>query len=420
MVKTSHLRRMARAAAWAPAAVWAYLLAGHGRSWSTVTPFPSLPSPGPTTWPSVAVIIPARDEAAILPKTLPSVLAQGYPGRARVVLVDDQSSDGTATLARQLAAARGGRGLGLAIVDGKPAPAGWAGKPWAMAQGVELAMAAPAPPEWLLFTDADIFHPPSGLRDLVGAALADRRACVSLMARLSTGSGWERLLMPAFVYFFAQIYPLRWVNDPHRRTAAAAGGCMLVDADALKAVGGIDAIAAATIDDVALAKALKGGGYDIWLGLAGDGTHTSDGTGPPALESRRPYRGLADIWEMVARNAYTQLRHSPVVLAGTVAALSSIYLAPPLLAVGGWVARKPSLAAAGLGAWTAMTVTYVPMARYYRVPVASAVVLPFTAALYMAMTLSSARRYRARGGVPWKGRTGPAAPGDGHRHAKLV
>jgi hopene-associated glycosyltransferase HpnB len=336
------------------------------------------------------------------------------------VLVDDQSSDGTAALARQLAAARGGWGLGLTIVDGRPAPAGWAGKPWAMAQGVERAMAAPAPPEWLLFTDADIYHPPTGLHDLVGAALADRRACVSLMARLSTGSGWERLLMPAFVYFFAQIYPFRRVNDPHRRTAAAAGGCMLVDAEALGTVGGIDAIAAATIDDVALAQALKGAGYDIWLGLAGDGTHTTDGREPPAVESRRRYLGLADIWEMVARNAYTQLRHSPAVLAGTVAGLSSIYLVPPLLAVGGLAARKPSLVAAGLGAWMAMTATYVPMARYYRVPVASAFVLPFTASLYMAMTLSSARRYRAGGGVPWKGRTGPAAPGDRRRHAKLV
>jgi hopene-associated glycosyltransferase HpnB len=272
-----------------------------------------------------------------------------------------------------------------------------------MAQGVDRALSGPGGPQWILFTDADIHHPPSSLRDLVAAAGAGRRASVSVMARLSTRTRWEQLLMPAFVYFFAQIYPFSWVNDPLRRTAAAAGGCLLVDVEALRTVGGIKAIAASTIDDVALARALKGAGFAIWLGLAGDGSLSV----APAIESRRSYPRLADIWEMVARSAYTQLRHNPAALAGTVAGLSAIYLAPPVLAVKGLVTGRPSLAVAGLAAWTAMAATYLPMARYYRAPAAAAVALPVTASLYMAMTLSSARRHYS-GGVAWKGR--PVTP----------
>lgn len=401
--KPGRKRRLAQSAPWVPAAAWAYLSVARGRFWSTTTRLPSPRPPAPGQWPPVAVIIPARDEAALLPHTLPSVLAQDYPGRARVVLVDDQSTDGTPTLARALAAQE--HGLGLSIVEGEPRPPGWAGKPWAMAQGVKHALTAPDGPEWLLFTDADIHHPPYSVQDLVAAALAGRRACMSVMARLSTGSGWERLLMPAFVYFFAQIYPFSWVNDESRRTAAAAGGCMLVEVEALHKAGGIDAIAAATIDDVALAKALKGTGANIWLGLAGEPNKAGTYPGVPKVESRRSYPALADIWEMVARNAYTQLGHSPVTLAGTVAALCSIYLAPPVLTMAGLATRRPSMAVAGLSAWTAMTATYLPMVRYCQAPPVAALALPFTASLYMAMTLSSAHRHRT-GGVPWKGRPG--------------
>jgi hopene-associated glycosyltransferase HpnB len=415
---------------WLPAAIWAYLAFGRGRFWSAKASLPDLPAPSPNPgggngqgarpptppWPPVAVIVPARDEAALLPSTLPSLLAQDYPGQVHVVLVDDQSSDGTAAVARALAAERAGEGPALTVVTGAPRPAGWAGKPWAMAQGVEVATNADAPEggaEWLLFTDADISHPPSSLRRLVAAALQSQRECVSLMAYLSASTGWERMLMPAFVYFFAQIYPFRWVNDEHRRTAAGAGGCMLVQAQALRQVGGISAIASATIDDVALARALKRSGFDIWLSLAG--SEANDGA--PRVESRRNYPRLADVWEMVARSAYTQLHYNPVLLAGTVAALSSVYLAPPLLAVAGLATRRPATAAAGIGAWTAMTATYLPIVRYYRAPLASAPALPFTSLLYMAMTLSSARRH-GRGGVAWKGRTTTCGPARGRSKAR--
>jgi hopene-associated glycosyltransferase HpnB len=356
----------------------------------------------------VAVIVPARDEAAMLPETLPSLLAQDYPGPAWVVLVDDQSTDGTAPVARELAAAASG-GLALRVVEGGPRPDGWAGKPWAMAQGVRHALSAPERPEWFLFTDADIRHSPSSLRQLVGGALGTGRASVSLMARLSVESFWERLLMPAFVYFFAQIYPFPWVNDSSRRTAAAAGGCLLVEAAALERAGGVEAIAASSIDDVALAKALKKTGASIWLGLAEGGTDHDGGARPdggPSVESLRRYPDLADTWDMVARSAYIQLGCHPLALAGALAGLGLVYISPPVLAVVGAAARRPRLAAAGATAWAAMALSYLPMARYYRVAPATAVALPFTASLYAAMTVSSAWRFH-RGRLAWKGR-GPA------------
>lgn len=395
MTKTRYLRPLTRLLAWAPAASWAYLLAGRGQFWSARRALP--PAGEPAEWPRATVVVPARDEAAVLPRTLPSLLAQDYPGEASVVLVDDRSSDGTAAVARALAAGR--PRLALTVVEGAPPPRGWAGKPWALAQGAERAMRVAEPPEWLLFTDADIAHPPYSLRQLVAAALASGKAAISLMARLSAESRWERLAMPAFVYFFAQIYPFSWVNDPHRRTAAAAGGCLLVRADALAGAGGLQRVANATIDDVALAKALKGAGYDIWLGLAGTGAAGE----APEVRSLRSYPRLADVWEMVARNAYTELGHSPAALVGALTGLSCVYLAPPLLAIGGAVRTNRSVAAAGALAWAAMAASYLPTLRYYRVHPAGAPALPVTCALYMAMTLDSARRHRA-GTKTWKGR----------------
>jgi hopene-associated glycosyltransferase HpnB len=390
----TRLKRTDLAAA-VPTAIWGWLIVAHGRYWSARTGLPT-PTGPPAQWPAVAVIVPARNESGLLPATLPSLLAQDYPGHVRVVLVDDMSTDGTSSVARSVGA--NALRAPLDIVSGSPRPAGWAGKPWAMAQGTQHAFNQAPPPEWLLFTDADIRHSPSSLRQLVAAALSDRRDAVSLMARLHTSTAWEKLLMPAFVYFFAQLYPFSWVNRREGRTAAAAGGCLLVRAGALRAAGGVEAVAGRTIDDVALAKALKRSGQSVWLGLSG-------GPGAPEVESLRSYPRLADIWEMVARSAYTQLRDNPLALAGTVAALSSIYLAPPLLAICGTALRRPWPALAGLAAWTAMTATYMPIVRYYGGSPASALALPLTASLYGAMTIDSARRHR-KGGVAWKGRRG--------------
>jgi hopene-associated glycosyltransferase HpnB len=363
-------------------AAWVYLLAGHGMFWRTDQLLPA--EPVPAAWPDVVAVIPARNEAAILPQTLPTLLTQEYQGQLTVLLVDDESSDGTADVAAALGAARPGR---LRVIAGQPAPAGWAGKVWAMAQGLRAAGGA----ELVLFTDADIAYAPGALSALVRAA--GGRALVSQMALLRTDATAERLLIPAFVYFFAQLFPFRRVNKRGKRTAAAAGGCMLVRRRALEAAGGLGPIRGARIDDVALGALLKSAGGDCWLGFSAD------------VVSRRPYSGVAEIWDMVARSAYTQLRYSPVVLAGTVAGMAILYLLPAAAALAGLVLLSGWLCVAGFGAWVIMSVTYVPVLRLYRLSPVRAVCLPVIGALYTAMTISSASRYYAGQGGEWKGRT---------------
>jgi hopene-associated glycosyltransferase HpnB len=356
-------------------AIWAFLALCHGRFWSTAVRLPAAAEP--RAWPSVAAIVPARDEAEVLPGTLAALLGQRYPGPFRVVVVDDASSDATAELAAS---------AGAEVVPGSGPPAGWSGKVAAMAAGVSAA----GEPDYLLFTDADVEHPSDAVRRLVCAARAERLALTSLMVRLRTDTGWERLLVPAFVYFFAQLYPFRRVNRPGR-TAAAAGGCMLVDRTALAAAGGLAAIRAAVIDDVALARTLKPHGR-IWLGLA---------TGSRSV---RAYPRLAELWRMVARSAYTQLRYSPLLLLATVLGLLVVYLLPPILVLAGAATGAPVAALLGAAAWAIMTSTYVPMLRFYRLAPVRAVLLPAVALLYAAMTLDSARRHRAGRGAEWKGR----------------
>jgi hopene-associated glycosyltransferase HpnB len=398
-------------------AAWVYLLAGHGGFWRTDVRLPGrADGPDPARWPSVVAVVPARDEAAILPETLPGLLAQGYPGVFSVVLVDDASTDGTGEVAAALgeAASRDGSapsgcgvsrgdavtpraGTMLRVVTGRPPPAGWAGKVWAMAQGV----AAAGECGYLLFTDADIVVEPGTLTGLVRAAVADDRALVSQMALLRTGTGWERWIVPAFVYFFAQLYPFRRVGRPRAKTAAAAGGCMLVRREVLAAAGGLERIAGARIDDVALARLLKRGPARArcWLGFT------------TCVRSRRPYPGLGGLWDMIARSAYTQLRYSPALLAGTVAALCWLYLLPPVATLAGLAAAVAGggpaawwCAGAGLAGWGTMTVTYRPVLRLYGLSPLRAPCLPLIALLYAAMTVDSARRHRAGRGGEWKGR----------------
>ncbi len=343
----------------------------------------------------------------MLPVTLPALLAQDYPGEFRVVLVDDGSQDGTAEIAAELGAkaARDG-GAPLTVVAGQPRPDGWAGKVWAMAQGVAAstraaaARAADTDP-YLLFTDADIEFGPGALRDLVAAAERDDRAVVSQMALLRAETTWERQIVPAFVYFFAQLYPFRKASDPRSRTAAGAGGCMLVSAVALDKAGGLERIRGALIDDVALATLLKRAGNRCWLGLT------------TKVRSVRPYPRLASLWHMIARSAYTQLRYSPVVLAGTIAGLLLLYAAPPAGAIA-WLAVTASgghggsataiAGAAGLTGWALMSVSYVPMLRFYRLSPLRAPALPLIAMLYAAMTADSARRHYCGRAVSWRGR----------------
>lgn len=368
-------------------AAWLWLLLGQGFFWRTDLRLP--PRREPDVWPSVCVVVPARDEAAVLPESLPSLLAQDYPGRAEIFLVDDGSSDGTGTLARSLADRYGG----LPLTVGSPGepPPGWTGKLWAVRHGIGLARARA--PRYLLLTDADIAHEPDSLRELVAAAETAGFDLVSQMARLRVASMWERLVVPAFVYFFAQLYPFRRIAKKGSRTAAAAGGCVLLSTSAAERAKIPDSIRHAVIDDVTLARAVKRSGGRIWLGLA------------ERVDSVRPYPGLGDLWRMVSRSAYAQLRHNPLILLGTVLGLALIYLFPPVALLGGLATGSAVPAVLGGVAWLVMTATYIPMLRYYRQTLWLAPLLPFTALLYLLMTVDSAvQHYRGRGAA-WKGRT---------------
>ncbi|MFI6206223.1 glycosyltransferase [Streptomyces sp. NPDC051041] len=386
MGQTAHVSAVVWTAAVSLAA-WLWLLLCRGMFWRTDVGLPPRREPG--GWPPVCVVVPARDEAAVLPGTLPTLLAQDYPGRAEVFLIDDGSSDGTGRLARELARRHGG--LPLTVDSPGEPPAGWTGKLWAVRRGIALARARS--PEYLLLTDADIAHAPDSLRQLVAAARTGGFDLVSQMARLRTRSGWERLLVPAFVYFFAQLYPFRLIARETARTAAAAGGCVLLRAETAERARIPDAVRGAVIDDVALARAVKDGGGRIWLGLA------------DRVDSVRPCPRLRDLWRMVSRSAYAQLRHSPVVLAGTVAGLALVYLVPPLAVCAGVVTGGAAAAAVGGLAWLVMAGTYLPMLRHYRQPPWLAPLLPFTALLYLLMTVDSAVRHHRGRGAAWKGRT---------------
>ncbi|MFF3860243.1 glycosyltransferase [Streptomyces sp. NPDC002209] len=377
-------------AACASLAVWIWLTFAQGMFWRTDVRLP--PRSAPARWPSVAIVVPARDEAGVLRCSLPSLLAQDYPGEAEVILVDDGSTDGTGALALRLA--REQPGLPLTVVSpGDPEP-GWTGKLWALRHGIALARTAHATePDYLLLTDADIAHEPDSLRELVAAATTAGLDLVSLMARLRVVSLWERLVVPAFVYFFAQLYPFRRINRPTGRTAAAAGGCVLLRTEAAVRAGVPESIRHAVIDDVSLARAVRRSGGRIWLGLA------------ERVDSVRPYPALADLWRMISRSAYAQLRHRPLLLAGTVAGLVLVYLVPPVALLAGLATGHVAAAWAGALAWLLMAGTYLPMLRYYRQPAVLAPLLPLTALLYLLMTVDSAvQHYRGRGAA-WKGRT---------------
>jgi hopene-associated glycosyltransferase HpnB len=386
------------------AAAWVYLVTAHGGFWRTGQRLPprrtATTTAGHDQWPAVVAVVPARNEADSLPGTLPALLAQDYPGEFRVFLVDDGSDDGTGGVAAELGekAARDG-GAPLTIVDGRPRPDGWAGKVWAMAQGLAAAVDADSP-AYVLFTDADIAWGPTALRDLVRAAEDDDRALVSQMALLRAETAWERVIVPAFVYFFAQLYPFKKVNDPKSQTRAAAGGCMLIAAEALEKAGGLEPMRGALIDDVALGTLLKKDGNRIWLGLATD------------IRSDRPYPSLGSLWHMIARSAYVQLRYNPLLLAGTLIGLLLLYAVPPAgviaaliaAAAGATGAAAAVTGIAGLLGWALMTASYGPMLRFYRLSPLRAPALPLIALMYAAMTADSARRHYSGRAVSWRGR----------------
>jgi hopene-associated glycosyltransferase HpnB len=361
-------------------AIWVYLLVFRGGFWR-VQPEPASGAPPPR---SVVAVVPARDEAEVISRAIGSLLAQRYSGAFRIVLVDDHSSDGTAAIASADAEGAGAADR-LTIAAAKPLPAGWTGKLWAVSQGIEVARGFE--PDYLLLTDADIVHAPTNIADLVARAEQGGFDMVSLMVRLHCCGWYERLLVPAFVFFFFKLYPPRWVADPKRQTAAAAGGCMLIRRETLDRIGGVGSIRGELIDDCALARRVKSVGR-VWLGATQD------------TVSIREYGSWRGIWDMIARCAFAQLGYSGAALVGTVAGMSLIYLAPPLLLFfGSTVARV-----LGAAAWLLMSLTFLPILRFYRCQAVLAPLLPGIALFYTAATISSAVQFwRGRGGS-WKGR----------------
>jgi hopene-associated glycosyltransferase HpnB len=357
--------------------IWIYLFFGHGRFWRSAPQLP--PTTGPD-FPDIDVIVPARDEAGTIGAAIRSLLAQDYGGRFRVILVDDSSSDGTADIAGEADIAASAARFSVIRLQSKPA--GWSGKLWALSQGV-AASTAPI----LLFTDADIVHDPRHLSSLAAKLLQTPLDMVSEMVRLNCSSLAERALVPAFVYFFQMLYPFERVNDPSSRTAAAAGGTVLIRRDALERIGGIESIKDCLIDDVALAKAVKKTGW-IFLG------HSA------LAASVRPYRRFGDIWQMISRTAFTQLRHSALLLALALISLSLVWLIPAgeILFGHDWQ-RACGVIAFGLGA-----LSYQPTLARYEQPPLWALSLPLIALFYMAATLSSAVSYWQGRGARWKNR----------------
>ena len=369
--------------------VWVTLLVGRGGFWRVSERFENLDFREPGRgWPSVTAITPARNEAALLKETLPGLLGQNYPGRFTIAVVDDQSSDATALIAQRLM-----RGNPRAtLVDGAAPPSGWTGKLWALQQGLSWADETERS-DYLLLVDADIVLMPDVLRRLVSLAEERGAVLVSLMAKLNCQSFAERWLVPAFIFFFRMLYPFSNVNDPRRKIAAAAGGCMLVRRQALLDAGGFAAVSAALIDDCALAALMKRSG-PIWLGMTRD-----------AL-SLRVYPGIGDFGRMVMRSAFAELRYSTVRLAFTVAAMCLVFLAPPLLAL--FARGLPE--ALGAISWAIMAFIFAPTLRFYGLPVIHVFALPVVAAVYTLFTIGSAVQYWTGRGGQWKGRIQAPAP----------
>ncbi len=357
-------------------ATWLYLLLARGGFWRMRLDAPAGPLRLPV--PSVTAVVPARNEAEFVGRSVASLAAQRYAGEFRMILVDDASQDGTARIAREAAPQ-------LRVIAARPLPPGWTGKMWAVAEGVRAAAG-----DYLLLTDADIVHPPEQLAGLVARAEQGGYDIVSYMVRLHGRSLAEQALIPAFVFFFFLLYPPAWIRDPRHRTAGAAGGCILIRRTALEHIGGIERIRGELIDDCALARAVKQSGGRVWLGLS------------DTAASIRPYRTFGEIGRMISRTAFTQLNHSFLLLAGTVAGLIVTYLAPPLLTL-----AAPSGAANGMGAmaWLLMTAAYLPALRYTNRHWFWAPLLPAIALFYLIATLHSAIAHTQGRGGQWKGRT---------------
>ena len=342
-------------------------------------------------YPDVWGIIPVRNEAAVIADSLSSLLEQNYQGEFNLVLVDDQSTDRTVAIAQEI-----GRKFNclskINIVTGKPLPPGWKGKIWALAQGIDYLSQQNIKPDYLLLTDGDIQHEQHNLQKLVEFAQIKQLDMVSLMVLLRCQSFWEKLLIPAFVFFFGKLYPFEWVNNSQKSIAAAAGGCILIRRQTLEAIGGIAVLRDALIDDCTLAQKVKAQKYNIWLGLTSSNL------------SLRPYENLKSIWDMVARSAYTQLNYSVWLLLIAVFGMILLYLSSPIALFAGISQHNVMLILFGISIWLLMAIAYFPTIRLYRLAPWWSFTLPAIAFLYTLMTIDSARKHWLGEGEVWKGR----------------
>lgn len=369
--------------------IWLFLILFWGQFWRVDQQLETDKDIDNNTLPTVCAVIPARNEADVIPFSLRSLLLQDYPGNFTIFLVDDQSSDGTATIAEGVAHALD-KTQQLQIVTSTGLPPGWTGKLWAMEQGIQKA--GELTPDYFLLTDADIEHDPGNLRRLVDKAEKQKLDLVSIMVRLRCQNFWEQLLIPAFVFFFQKLYPFSWVNNSKKAIAAAAGGCILIHTEALNRIGGLQIIRQALIDDCSLAKAVKSSHGNIWLGLS------------TATYSLRPYDSLKTIWDMVARSAYTQLNYSPLLLLGSLLGMTLVYIVPPMGIIFGVILGNGIISLTAFIGYLLMTFAYFPIIRFYKCSPVFALSLPAIAFLYTLMTIDSAfRHWQGRGGM-WKGR----------------
>lgn len=397
--------------------IWLYLLGFRGQFWCSDECLPESVAEVEDL-PSVCAVVPARNEVDVLPVSLRSLLTQNYPGSYTVILVDDHSTDGTAKIACEVAR-KLDKTEQLQVLQAHPLPTNWTGKLWALQQGIQYAQTLTPRPDYFLLTDADIDRDPQNLRQLVAKARQDDLDLVSLMVKLRCESFWEKFLIPAFIFFFEKLYPFRWVNDPNKRTAAAAGGCILISRKALKRIGEMAAIKNALIDDCALAQAVKLGrspqpslkrGACLGLFFQGDERESEDNRGriwlglSDSTRSLREYSSLATIWDMVARTAFTQLYYSLWLLLGTAIAMTLVYIVPPIAALFGGLTGHWLIAIAGCSTWFLMSYAYLPTIRYYECSPLWALSLPAIALFYTLMTLDSALRYWQKRGGAWKGR----------------
>jgi len=366
--------------------MWLYLALFHGNFWNP--PVIKIKKKKISLQPEITVVVPARNEERYISRALTSLVNQSYKGKYRVVAIDDSSTDETLRIMKEISK----KDNKIHPIQGKNLKEGWAGKVWAQHQAMKLVEKKFSKSKYILFTDADILHSPNNLNNLVSKAESENLDLVSLMVLLRAKKIWEKILMPAFVFFFQKLYPFQWVNNPKKKIAAAAGGCMLVKYSKLKKSGGIKKIKGQIIDDCALAKVLKKNGK-IWIGIT------------KKIKSLRNYDKVSEIWSMVTRSAYDQLGYSVTLLIICIFGMLSAYIIPTISLYAGLSQENNYLLLTGLIAWLIMSYTYIPTLRNFSEKFFMATFLPIAGIFYTLATIDSARMHLWGSGGSWKGRS---------------